>query len=173
MFAQPVIDGFEFAESGKTFQGSVPFSDLPRLCEVLSETRGALDYAISGVRDSGGRLALRVRIRGSLPVRCQRCLGSLDLPVAIDSTLALAGSVDEMQAEPLEVDGADWVLAGKDMKVGELLEDELLLAIPYAPRHDRCGKESENPAAEAASSPFAGLRSLIGDAQRGKGTKQG
>jgi len=173
MFAQPVIDGFEFAESGKTLQGSVPFSDLPRLCEVLSETRGALDYAISGVRDSKGRLALRVRLRGSLPARCQRCLGGLELPVAIDSTLVLARSVDEMEAEPLEVDGADWVLAGKDMKVGELLEDELLLAVPYAPRHDRCGKDGGSKAIEAAPSPFAGLRGLIGDAQRGKGTKQG
>jgi len=173
MSAQPVIDGFDFAKSGKTLQGSVPFSDLPRLSDLLNDARGALDYAISGVRDGKGRLALRVRINGALRVKCQRCLEALELPVAIDSTLALAGKAEDMEAEPLEADGADWVLAGKDMNVGELLEDELLLAVPYAPRHERCGKGSENSVGEATASPFAGLRSLMGDARREKSTKQG
>jgi len=173
MSAQPVIDGFDFAESGKTLQGSIPFSDLSRLSDVLYEARGALDYAISGVRDGRGRPALRVSIKGALRVKCQRCLEALELPVAIDSTLALAATAEEMEAEPLEVGGADWVLAGKEMNVGELLEDELLLAVPYAPRHERCGQGSGKSVGETTTSPFAGLRGLIGDARREKSTKQG
>ena len=173
MSVQPVIDAFEFAESGRTLRGSAPLSEFPRLRDVLAEARGALEYEVSGVRDDKGRQALRVRINCLLQVRCQRCLEALELPVDLDATLVLAGSMDEMEAQPLDVDGADWVLAGKDMRLGELLEDELLLAVPYAPRHDRCGKEDGNSAAGAGTSPFVGLCGLIGDPQQSKGTKQG
>ena len=172
MSAQPVIDGFEFAESTRTLRGSVLLSDFPRLRDVLAETQGELQYAVAGIRDDKGRLALRITVAGSLPVRCQRCLEAFELPVDIDATLVLARSEDELRAEPVEVDAADWVLAGKEMKVGELLEDELLLAIPNAPRHERCDKGNGNPAGGARSSPFAGLRGLIGEHQR-KGAKQG
>ena len=172
MSAQPVIDGFEFAESGRTLRGSVAVSDLPRLRDVVAETKGVMEYAVAGVRDGKGRLALRIRVSGSIQVRCQRCLEALELPVDIDSTLVLARSEDELAAEPLDVDAADCVLAGKDMKVGELVEDELLLAVPYAPRHQRCGQESGSAAREVRTSPFAGLRGLIGESPY-KGTKQG
>lgn len=171
MSAQPVIDGFEFAESGRILRGRIVLSDFPRLRDVMADMNGELEYAVAGVRDDKGRLALRVSVAGSLRVRCQRCLGALELPVDIDSTLVLARSEEELTAEPLDVEAADWVLAGKDMRVGELLEDELLLAVPYAPRHERCGEESGRTAGEARTSPFAGLRNLIGDSPR-KGMKQ-
>lgn len=172
MSAQPAIDGFEFAESGRTLRGSIPLADFPRLRDMLAETNGELGYTVAGIRDDKGRLALRVAVAGSLRVRCQRCLGALELPVDMVSTLVLARSEDELAAEPLDVEAADWVLGGKDMKISELLEDELLLAVPFAPRHERCGEVSGSAAGAARTSPFAGLRGLIGDSQR-KGTKQG
>jgi uncharacterized protein len=172
MSAQSIINGFEFAESGRTLRGSVPLSDFPRLCDVLAEIQGRLEYVVAGVRDDNGRLALRIALAGSLRVRCQRCLGALELPVDIDSMLILASSLDEIEAEPVAVDGADWVLAAKEMKVCELLEDELLLEVPVAPRHDRCDEEDgRTSSGKAGTSPFAGLRDLMSDSQRR--TKQG
>jgi uncharacterized protein len=177
MSAQPVIDAFEFAESGGSLRGKLPLSSLPRLRDALADTGttgGDLDYAVAGVRDDKGRPALRVEIRGCLQVRCQRCLGVLELPVAIDSTLVLAHSLQEMEGEPAEADGTDWVLGGSGMRVGELLEDELLLAVPYAPRHEHCSAANAGVSAdEGGSSPFAGLKSLVGDRPAGGGTKNG
>ena len=61
------------------------------------------------------------------------------------------------------------VVAGKDMPVGEMLEDELLLAVPYAPRHERCEALGKS-ATEGADSPFADLKSLLGAAGARRGT---
>jgi uncharacterized protein len=47
------------------------------------------------------------------------------------------------------------------MPVHDLIEDELLLALPLAPRHERCAARSAGEAGERHS-PFAGLRDLLG-----------
>jgi uncharacterized protein len=174
MSAQPAIDGFEFAESGRTLRGKAQVSDFPRLRDALADTRGALDYAVTGVHDDKGRPALRLEMRGCLLVRCQRCLGVLEWPVAIDATLVLARSLQEMEAEPIDADDADWVLGARGMPVGDLLEDELLLAVPYAPRHEQCrAANAGDSATEGGSSPFAGLKGLVGDRPAGRSTKHG
>ncbi|HVJ12456.1 MAG TPA: DUF177 domain-containing protein, partial [Burkholderiales bacterium] len=54
----------------------------------------------------------------------------------------------------------DRVVAGREMKLRELVEDELILAVPYAPRHESCNGRAAMHA-DAKASPFAGLRGLI------------
>ncbi len=174
MSIQPVIDGFEFARLGKRLTGSWRAADLPRLKDVLAADSGALEWSLAGVHDDRGRPGLRVRIQGALRISCQRCLGILELPVQIDSTLVLAGSLAEMDDVPLDAGTPDFVLAGKEMPVRELLEDELLLGIPYAPRHDDCGAINDRQGVDARqASPFAGLRGLVGGKPNGERTKRG
>lgn len=158
---RPSIDGYEFASSGATMSGAWPTADFPRLRQLLLADAGALEYSLEGVTDELGRPALRIRIRGTLQLRCQRCLAPLDYPLRVDAMLVLARSQEAIDALPVEAEGPDWVVAGKEMSVHDLLEDELLLAVPYAPRHERCAASSARGAAEALS-PFAGLRSLLG-----------
>ena len=69
-----------------------------------------------------------------------------------------------MCAEPAAVDAPDRVLAGKEMALRDLVEDELILSLPYAPRHEECEARHEATEAgsdRAASSPFAGLRGMM------------
>jgi len=54
------------------------------------------------------------------------------------------------------------VLAAAPLDPAQLVEDELVLALPYAPRHENCvaraaGREGDG------SSPFASLRGLMRD----------
>ena len=79
-----------------------------------------------------------------------------------DETLVLAGTLAEIHAEPADVNAADRVVAGREMPVRDLIEDELILAVPYAPRHETCSARPSPDAAEDKQSPFAGLRGLIG-----------
>ena len=72
----------------------------------------------------------------------------------------LAATQAEIDAEPPDVNAADRVVAGKEMPVRDLVEDELILALPYAPRHEGCKARASQDAAEK-SSPFAGLRGLM------------
>ena len=162
---QPTIDGFEFASAGATQQGSWPLRDFPRLRDMLASDAGEVAYEISGVRDERGRPGLRLKVSGVLPLRCQRCLEPMLLPVRTDETLVLAATLDEIHAEPADSHAPDRVVAGKEMALRELIEDELILAVPYAPRHEECepagaaGPEDEKRADKV--SPFAGLRGLM------------
>jgi len=157
---QPVIDGFEFASAGASKQGIWPLGDFPRLRDLLAAHAGEVAYELDGVRDRRGLPGLRVRVRGTLQLRCQRCLEAMPFEVQTDATLVLAGTLAEIYAEPADAHAEDRVVAGKEMPVRDLIEDELILAVPYAPRHESCiGRPATD--AQGKPSPFAGLRGLM------------
>ena len=157
---RPVIDGFQFASAGESLQGVWPIRDFARLREMLAAHDGEVAYELDGLRDERGRPALRVKAKGTLQLRCQRCLEALPYDVRADELLVLAGTQAEIDAEPVDVHSADRVVAAKEMPVRDLIEDELILALPYAPRHEACSARASQHAAEKTS-PFAGLRGLV------------
>ncbi len=160
MSHQPVIDGFEFASAGATQQGVWPLSEFPRLRDVLAHDVGEVAYEVSGVRDERGRPGLRLKVDGTLALRCQRCLEPMPFEVHTDDTLVLAATLAEIHAEPADARAPDRVVAGKEMALRELIEDELILAVPYAPRHESCAPAGALHSAEKVS-PFAALRGLM------------
>ncbi len=112
------------------------------------------------MHDARGRPSLRVKAQGMLALRCQRCLEPLAFEVRADELLVLAGTQAEIDAEPADVNAADRVVGTKEMAVRDLVEDELILALPYAPRHPGCSAGAAGQAAEKTL-PFAGLRGLM------------
>ncbi len=156
------IDGFDFAETGGECSGDWPVADLPRLQDALRSNAGNLQFGLSGMHDSLGRPALKVRVAGVLELSCQRCLEALPYRVESESTLVLARREAELEAEAVDAEGPERILAGREMPVRDLIEDEVLLAVPIAPRHEECPVRPEADA-EKGRSPFAGLRGLLGD----------
>jgi uncharacterized protein len=167
MSHQPVIDGLEFAKAASRLQGAWPVGEFQRLRDALHSAAGTLRYELEGVPDEQGRPALHLKVQGELQLICQRCLAALEFPLRVETSLRLATTQAEVDAEPLEAEGPDCIVAGKAMPVQALVEDEVLLAIPIAPRHESCAG-GEKPAAESRGSagarqtPFAGLRGLMG-----------
>lgn len=157
---QPAIDGLEFAKSGLKLQGAWAIAGLLRLGDALRANDGTLHYELQGLPQEQGYPALRLRVDGTLQLVCQRCLGALEFPLHIDVSLQLAATQAEVDAEPLEADGPERIVAGREMQVRDLVEDEVLLAIPLAPRHKACeGRQAQ--AGRVERSPFAGLRGLV------------
>jgi DUF177 domain-containing protein len=160
MSHRPVIDGFEFASAGATQQGVWPLSEFPRLHDMLVNDADEVAYRIDGMRDERGRLALKISVSGTLQLRCQRCLEAMPLEVRTDEVLFLAATQAEIDAEPADAHAPDRVLAGEEMSVRDLVEDELILVLPYAPRHERCKARAAADRDERVS-PFAGLRGML------------
>jgi uncharacterized protein len=162
MSHEPVIDGFEFASAGATQQGSLSLSGFSRLRDLLASDAGEVAYVIEGLRDARGRPSLRVRVRARLHLRCQRCLEAMPSAIDEQDLLVLAATQAEIDADPVDAEAPDRILAGKEMRVRDLIEDELILALPYAPRHEGCTAGAA-AGEEDKISPFAGLRSLLRD----------
>lgn len=158
---QPFIDGFEFATAGAKQQGSWQVRELPRLRDMLASDAGEVAYALEGMSDERGRAALKLGLRGTLQLHCQRCLEPMPFEVRSEEVLVLAATQAEIDADPPDANAPDRVLAGKDMAVRDLVEDELILALPYAPRHAGCAAQAVEKHQDEKISPFAGLRGLM------------
>ncbi len=161
MSHQPVIDGLEFARTGSKLQGALPVAGFVRLRDALCTNKGTVRFELLGVPEELGRPALRLKVSGELQFVCQRCLGALEFPLHIDVSLQLAATQAELDAEPLAAAGPEGIVAGREMPVRDLVEDELLLAIPLVLRHVRCAG-GEPQALDEKRSPFAALRGLVG-----------
>ena len=93
---------------------------------------------------------------GSVRLECQRCLDSLDLPLHLVAELQFAASDEEIGAAD---DDAERILAGREMSITALVEDEVLLALPMVPKHERCGA-AMNVESGAQVSAFQALAAL-------------
>ena len=160
MSHQPVIDGFEFASAGATQQGVLPVSGFPRLRDLLASDVGEVAYEVQGLRDERGRPSLRVSVRGTLQLRCQRCLEAM--PVAVDERelLVLAATQEEIDADPTDPETPDRLLASKATPIRDLAEEQLILALPLAPRHARCRAAGEVNDGKKVL-PFAELKNMM------------
>src|SRR5512140_1252631 len=146
---QPVaIDGLAFARSAGVMRGRLDLESLPRLAQ--SGCSGSVvDFVLTGEINERGKPELRLAVNGSVRLECQRCLGNVDLALQIESRLELAASEAEILAADDEVER---VVAGREMSVAELVEEELILALPMAPRHEQCLTATE---ADGGAKPSA------------------
>ncbi|WP_435626716.1 YceD family protein [Candidatus Ferrigenium straubiae] len=162
MSARPFIDSLDFAGNGRQISGEVPVAGLPRLLDSLEGSQGVMKYTVRGGADKQGHPLLEVGITGNCRLRCQRCLGAMDHAVQIDTRLLLRdqASLDALDDE--EEEELDSILADTHLDVLNLLEEEILLSLPIAPRHEfgacqATGLESERG---AEKNPFAALAKL-------------
>ncbi len=144
-----VIDGGEFARSGGFLDGLLDVAACPRLGEVLADAGAAVSYSLRGEVRSGGDLFLVLRIDGELRLRCQRCLGALEFPLQLTSRLRLVPPGAPWPDTDLSDDAYDAIALEQALDVSSLVEEEIVLALPLAPRHDVCAAPMTASAAPA------------------------
>jgi uncharacterized protein len=157
MFARPLIDAMEFAGNGREIRGEIPFKELSRLDDMLLDSTGTLAYVVQG-RRANDRDVLEVSLSGVVHLRCQRCLGDLEYPIEVSSRLKLA-SAEELDAVDDE-DEDEYIEASSQLDVIGLVEEELLLNLPFAPRHPDGACSSVNEGLKQSANPFAVLAGL-------------
>ena len=161
-----VIDPFRFAAEARTQSGEVEVAKLPRLKDSLANGNAVLSWRLEGWLESSvlsGREEPRLKllIDGALSLRCQRCLNGIDWQLAIATVLQPVRAGQQIPDEELEDDEVDAIEVEEGLDVMALLEEEILLALPLAPRHEKCDSpRGRNGAGE--ESPFAALASLRG-----------
>lgn len=138
------LDAFQLARERGVAEGSVDAHELPRVDDLLGEGPAQIAWRIEGSTDAVGRPALTIEIKGAVPLTCQRCLDEFEYPVDQRTSVLLAR--DERELAALDGDSdAEVVLAGTPVEPLALVEDELVLALPFAPRHpeDACSMKQD------------------------------
>ncbi len=154
-----IADPFRFAEDGENIRGEVAVDSLPRLFDLLENREGTLRYCVAGVQNPDGRPRLILTVEGSLSLRCQRCLGGVRWKADVRSELEPYRSGQVIPDEELENDEVDAFETEGELDVVALIEDEILLSMPIAPRHETC-RPPEPGGGNEKQSPFAVLSRL-------------
>jgi uncharacterized protein len=165
------LDVARAAADGAVLSGRCPVSALERLADgtVLADDDSAVAWTARFERRPvrGGEPEVWLALQAGARVwrECQRCLQPVALELAVDRSLRFVA--DEATAAALDAESEVDVLAmGRRFDLLELVEDELLLALPLVPMHDTCPVPlgPPEPAAdagpEAPARPFAALAAL-------------
>lgn len=150
-----LIDTRRLAERGERVDRQLTTRDLPRLRKECSTPFAPVEVSVTGVRTPLGKPGVRVALRAQVKVPCQRCLKPL--PLELDFACAFEWVASESEQVLRDADDEwDAVIAAEQVDLLPLLEDELLLAVPFAPMHPVCRSGAAVEAGEKES-PFAVL----------------
>lgn len=155
---QPVIvNNLDIAKKGQETSGVLFLSDLARLSEAVHSV-GKQDvkihYQLSGEAKKLQLPSLHLRVATKLPVLCQRCLEPMQLDMVLDFNYVISAT------EPpalVDDDDFEWLEPSKEMNLSELIEDELLMALPIAPTHLTSCAPSSMEVGEKIN-PFSALK---------------
>ncbi|MDX1380273.1 MAG: YceD family protein [Xanthomonadales bacterium] len=167
----------------------MPLKRLERLTPLLAPVETGSDTAAASAdnwpdarfsatfgHDSQGMVVIDLQVEARLPLLCQRSLEPYFEPVERHSVLTVVRSVAEQELVPEHYEP---VLAEQGrLALQDLVEDELLLAVPQVPRNpesaavrrsteagggdaDAGGGRGSGDAAEPTHKPFEGLAELM------------
>jgi uncharacterized protein len=126
------IDAWRASGAGRRYAGQVALAQLSRLLPLLHDDQGVCTFQVSFGRDATGQAVAQVSASAELPLQCQRSLERFLLPVIVEQTLGLLRSEADEAALLPEVEP---VLVPENgmIRLLDLVEDELILAVPAMP----------------------------------------
>src|SRR3546814_4255435 len=129
-FAQIVSASSALAQR-QAYSGGLPLSSVERLREVLVDDAGVLQVEQHAEKSRGAK-RLQGTVNGELALSCQRCDARIAWPLQIDIDLRLVETEEEEQAVLHEAD--PYLVQDDRLPLREIVEDEILLALPMLPR---------------------------------------
>jgi len=162
------LDAWRMVSARRSFEGTLPVATLSRLREALAGTDGLVQFELDFGRDSLGTDYVAVQAQARLTLTCQRTLEPFVLPVTVDTRLGLVRHERDEAGLPPDYEA---LLVPEDGRLNpaDVIEDELLLALPLVPvdpdsslPDEVTGRDADGDAegGRHAGNPFAVLREL-------------
>ena len=128
------------ANRGVTLSGELDIGTLTRLKGLLHSDSGSVSATLRFRQRGDGWLGSELEFKADVELVCQRCLEPFrqELVESVNVVIADSDSLPETVPtgfEPFELEGGR-------LRPAELVEDELIVAMPLAPKHARvedCG----------------------------------
>jgi uncharacterized protein len=149
---------------------TIPLRELPRVSHELSSNDGEVRGRARFVRQLGVAVA-ELRVVAQPEMICQRCMQPMQ--VSIDDETHVALVMDYAAADRVPEGLEVFLVEGDSVSVRDLVDEEVLLALPHVPRHaegtecassvvempgDEAESEAPNPDVQK---PFAQLGELL------------
>ena len=162
------------AQEARVMAGADLLSGYARLLPLLHQPDGGLAlHWEAGWRTQTGAQAglepwLELSLKAVLPLVCQRCMDGMEHAVDETHVYRFVGT-EEQALDEDDASDEDLLVLSREFNLRELIEDELVMALPLVPKHAQCPKELHWSAADAAfepesekkKQPFANLQALM------------
>ena len=137
MLTEPLpttLDLRKAAARGVSISGTVKPLDLQRFRPLLAGDEGVIEAVLSCSRDEENRYLVHVALEGDVTVTCQRCLEPMRQHLSSENTLAVVWTDEQAAHLPRHLDPL--ILEDEPCRLWDLVEDELILALPAFSYHD-------------------------------------
>ncbi len=129
------FDPYMAAEHGRHYKGTIPLYRLDRLGDSIIDDQGEVRYTLAFAKEDklytvGGR------VNADLFLKCSSCLEKMVFTVDSEIKLGIVSSL--LEAERLPEVYEPLLVVDKQLKIKDIIEEELLLAMPIIPRHPEC-----------------------------------
>ncbi|MGB9669582.1 MAG: YceD family protein [Halothiobacillaceae bacterium] len=157
---QHPLDARALIRQGITLKGEVHVAELPRLQGTVLRD-APIRFSLSFGKNDEGLAVVTGQVQGAVELTCQRCLEAVAIELDAEVGLGVVDSEEEAKRLPPELDPL--ILGEEPLRLADLIEDEILLALPVVPMHAHAcvSAHREHEGMEKADNPFAALRGLV------------
>lgn len=136
------VDPFRLAAKQEPLKGAIPLKQMKRLLSSLCSNEGDVLIDVVFSLDLNRAVLLSGTIQADIKLICQRCMEEMDLPVKLDFQIAFARSEAEMERLPDEYEVT--LIEDTPIMLSDLIEDEIILALPTIPKHldENCSSDN-------------------------------
>jgi uncharacterized protein len=161
-----IVDAWRMVNARRSFQGKLPLAAMKRLASSLAAVDGEVVFDLEFDKDALGIPYLQVKANTALPLICQRTLELFALPVKIDTRLGLLTKEEDEASLPADYEPL--LLTDGGLNLADVIEDELILAVPVIPvkpgtefsERTFPANAQETPEEDERPHPFAALEKL-------------
>lgn len=165
------VDPRRLVGKGATLNGHIDLALCDRLAVAVTEICQPIAVNLLFYIEDCGRKAVHVKSSAIVQVGCHRCLRTMPLQLECDTILGIVWTEEEACALPKELD--PWIVTEDEGDIAQLIEDELLLALPFVIYHDESDttcktllngsafkRKPNNQEINSQESPFEALKVL-------------
>ncbi|MFT5074921.1 MAG: hypothetical protein ACI8YB_002389 [Patiriisocius sp.] len=160
------IDPRKLALQGYLLEGEVKAESLSRLASSVSSISGSFEASVQFELDESRAKIARGSASVTVQAICQRCLDPVTVDLKADFAVQVIWSEEHLNRVAKNYE--PWLVEDRMANLSELLEDEILLALPLVNYHEIGGctgdsfiQENESSGDEAvADNPFNILKQL-------------
>jgi len=163
MLEPDLIAPGEFAGEKQSLQGEVFLHELDERVwshEYFADKDSPLHVVLQGGIDRFQRPFLDLKVQGCLHLLCQRCMQPMSFDLDEDARIVLFADESKLDEAMLSDEGLEGMPMDSELSVRTLVEDQILMAMPYSPRHEHCAGENMAAVNRDKPNPFAVLAGL-------------
>ncbi|MDF7675472.1 YceD family protein [Neisseriaceae bacterium ESL0693] len=158
-----LIDTATFTREKQHLCGEISLRQLDERVwshELLAQQDSLVSFEATGGIDRWQRPFIDIAIKAELQLFCQRCLQAVNWSLNDQAHVILFVSEQALDEAMVADETIEGILQEAQTNLTSLVEDQILMALPFAPLHDVCAPVSAVRQDQDSDSPFAKLAAL-------------